>query len=895
MAKRFFNRVKVTTSTTGTGALTLGSAAAGHASFAEAGVVNGDVVTYCIQDGNSFEIGRGTFTAPDILSRDAIELSKPVSGSAGTTPLDLSGDASVFLVVSALDMHPMATVVPITTYGAIADDSTNAAQAIQDAHDSGARHVLFPAGTYRVRPLGASPFDFENQPNDVFRCVELTNGNTVYEGWGARLHISSRENVVSDDHQYVFASNKEVDPKAVSDIDFVGIWFNPENNLDSANSNHRFMMSDGVSNLRFIGTIGQSTGNRRGYFGHLHNGQNFQIIGHRHNHMTGAFNFRFTDRVMLVGTIFDNHNEALDFDGRQKNSMVVAAHFTSTSRANQAMDINSNTNGIFCCISATDLGQIANVNLKLTTPDTYAEYIANGTTGHPVRNFPEPARNIIQNVVANDIGNNSNNAFYVGWDWASGSHAGGRTVRDLILQNALLENTTFIHINEGKDVRIDGLSMRNVKGKQNYASLYGNSAVANDEQIAFSDMDMVLSNIDLDQNNWGGIYIKQASRVLLENVRIRNINSSGSVDPAIRVAFLGTRGGRVKASNLDIQGNVIINGDDAAIASWTSGQTYLPNKIVANGGQYYRAQTVGRSAASGGPTGTGMYIQDDGTADIPNWAGSTAYTQGQLVRNGAKVYYCLVSGTSAATGGPATDDQRAFDGDVIWHNVAASAHCIQTWTVSTAYALGVLVRCNGAIYQCTTGGSSSSTGTGPDAAGTGITDNTAVWKNISGTVIWEHRVRPFELCWDGNNTINNGQLQIQSNLSKYAFGKTLFVPLGSLSATGNVQQIIYMPDRPGLVVRASFASPANAAANGSNYRTLRLSRVRSGASVDFSSGNTTSVGLTADTPRSGAVDPDHNNGNAYYAPGDVLKFVSDSTGTGVAISGLTVQLEVLEW
>ena len=94
------NRAKVSTATTGTGTITLGSAVSGFQTFAAAGVSNGATVSYAIEDGLDWEIGTGTYnsTGPT-LTRTPSE-----SSNAGAA-INLSGNAQVYVTAFANELQ----------------------------------------------------------------------------------------------------------------------------------------------------------------------------------------------------------------------------------------------------------------------------------------------------------------------------------------------------------------------------------------------------------------------------------------------------------------------------------------------------------------------------------------------------------------------------------------------------------------------------------------------------------------------------------------------------------------------------------------------------------------------------------------------------------------------
>lgn len=122
------NRAKMTTATTGTGTITLGSALDGFQTFTEAGVTNGQTVQYCIEDAANFEIGTGVFTA------SGTTLTRSVSESSNSdNAINLSGTAIVFITAVAADLTSNVSITGGNISGivdlAVSDGGTGASSA----------------------------------------------------------------------------------------------------------------------------------------------------------------------------------------------------------------------------------------------------------------------------------------------------------------------------------------------------------------------------------------------------------------------------------------------------------------------------------------------------------------------------------------------------------------------------------------------------------------------------------------------------------------------------------------------------------------------------------------------------------------------------------------------
>lgn len=182
---KLYNLARVSTATVGTGTITLGGAVAPFLTFAQAGVADGEVVSYSIIDGvaNS-EIGTGTYTLAGTT------LTRTVTKSTNSnTAISLSGSAQVLITPRAEDLVANAhqvqdfrltltTGVPVTVA-----DVTAAGTLYASPMGSGRRIALYSNSTWNL--CSSAEFSLaltltSGKPYDVF-CYDSGGGTPALE------------------------------------------------------------------------------------------------------------------------------------------------------------------------------------------------------------------------------------------------------------------------------------------------------------------------------------------------------------------------------------------------------------------------------------------------------------------------------------------------------------------------------------------------------------------------------------------------------------------------------------------------------------------------------------------------------------------------------------------
>ncbi|CAB4125878.1 ChiC_BD domain containing protein [uncultured Caudovirales phage] len=166
--------------------------------------------------------------------------------------------------------------------------------------------------------------------------------------------------------------------------------------------------------------------------------------------------------------------------------------------------------------------------------------------------------------------------------------------------------------------------------------------------------------------------------------------------------------------------------------SWTTGALYSVDDVVTNGGKTYIC-VVSHTAAPLFATDLAVVpskwkIVADGVHWTGNWASSTYYNSGDLVKYGGIVYQCNTAHTSATYVSPTW---LGLEADSIrWDAFATTTDWKGSWVTSTRYKKNDVVSYGGYVYLCNAPHISNSSATA------GLEADSSNWDTFNAGIVY---------------------------------------------------------------------------------------------------------------------------------------------------------------
>lgn len=166
MAFKYFDRVKVVSTTTGTGDITLGAAVSGFRTFTSV-YSNADTMYYTITDqaGAAWEVGQGTFNSgPNTLSRTVVK----ASSNAGAVVNFSSGSLYVFVTIAAAALA-FSTGATTGTGSIVLSKDANLTGAVTIVNSDGTNIIIQNpgGGDINIDPVGGGTLILGNASGSV--------------------------------------------------------------------------------------------------------------------------------------------------------------------------------------------------------------------------------------------------------------------------------------------------------------------------------------------------------------------------------------------------------------------------------------------------------------------------------------------------------------------------------------------------------------------------------------------------------------------------------------------------------------------------------------------------------------------------------------------------------
>lgn len=720
--------------------------------------------------------------------------------------------------------------------GALGDDVTNDGPAFQAAIDDASNRVALSNKSYRLLPMNTPLYRFRNQGGVNAFAAEILASNKTFTGPGT-VRVAMRTNPAGSEIHYGFVSPLNVARGSITDLMFLNMTFDTNNaDVGTANTNQRGIYLTGAARVTQMGLTFRSTGARRGGANYIDNSDGVLQVGMRLDTISAGNNQKYSNDYVTSGFVSTNVNETFDDDGTARGRVITAGAFKGdTTRGQQPLDINGQRDGVYSNLTLNSEGGIT-VSYKITTPPDFATFLQ----------YVSRENNHTQALEDRILV--GNNAYICVQPGITASTSAAFTAAIQAARSSGIVDGTVIWdyvpnpfaYTPAQRIIIANLALSEI-GRAG-----SNSLVIGNEWNAANNLhhESARPVFDIIINNWLAndatpIIIQEGDRIKLSNGSQTNVSSPAAVAAAAIDAFSGiATGPAYEWSGLSL-----------SIRDWTIDGCDIPALRIR-----YPEHVVIENLVTRNCNKLNTALSDLQLTNLEPRGGFVSVDGADVSGN------VTISGTSTAVGARVASTQ-VYKGQV---------------------------RTNGgSSYKAEVSGITDS-GSGPSGTGSAITD---------GTVVWKYLEKAFRVVWGRKNRVG-GTMTIGGDAHRYIEGMTQTVSIGDIAATGDVlnKTLLVAGSRRILVTRVTYLVNSDVAASSANFRTLRI-RTQKGTprttpTSPLITTQTNVTGFTAYTPRDATI---ANLGSlGLLEVGEALTFDTVSTGTGVAINGLTVLVDYIE-
>ncbi len=353
------------------------------------------------------------------------------------------------------------------TFGAVFDGVTNDTAAWQAAIDFAALNNLpvkvQGGGTTRLvcLPVSTGLYGPDSSGTQVYRAVNINYSDLKIDLGGCTIRMTGIEPGVGNVH-YCFATAKNMTIGALKNIRIFNGTIDLNQDDDLLTLNHRGFYFVGVDGLFLDDLRFTSSGLKTGAGISFQNSRRIRLSRLDFKNITQGANFSYVEDLTADQLSFDTFTEGIDFDHKATNFTLSNLTFrNSLSTDYQCMDFNSCQNGFVSGVTVYNVGSIAIVNYKTTTPPTFLEWVG-WVSGVAVSAYVPSKRVTIEGVRGDIAGISGTNPFKIGPDQTladqSDSPCENITLRDIKLSNTV--GIVWIELCVGfllEDIYIQGL------------------------------------------------------------------------------------------------------------------------------------------------------------------------------------------------------------------------------------------------------------------------------------------------------------------------------------------------------------------------------------------------------------------------------------------------------